>query len=276
MGLSLGGVFNLTNWQFYIEFLKLSQGEIMNFAIIFGSFFAIITIVFLTIEIKRKEVVFWSIEKEREIKNISNFALLTPVIPLLIVMISKLIFKFDFPIIPAMLAGLLYGAISTYRKETNFVQTLSRSIIEGIQEVGPAVALMMGIGMVLKAVQHPEVGKHLVPILTKIMPSSKVSYVLFFFILAPLALYRGPLNLWGMGSGLIGIMVQTGKLTPLSIMGALMSVGMIQGVCDPTNTHNIWVANYLGVDVQKILKKTLPYIWILAIFGIIFSAIKYF
>lgn len=276
IGLSLGGTFNLTNWQFYIDFLKLTQGEIMDFAIVFGSFFAIITVIFLAIEIRKKEVVFWKIENNKKLKNISNFALITPVIPLLIVIFSKVFFKFEFPIIPAMIIGLLYGAISTYRRETGIVQILSRCIIEGIQEVGPAVGIMMGIGMVLKAVQHPDVGKHLTPILAKVMPSSPLTYVLFFSILAPLALYRGPLNIWGMGSGLIGIMLQVKTLSPLAIMGALMSVGMIQGVCDPTNTHNVWVANYLGVDVNKILRKTIIYIWILALSGLLFSAIKYF
>ena len=114
------------------------------------------------------------------------------------------------------------------------------------------------------------------PLITAVMPSSAAGYVLFFTICAPLALYRGPLNLWGLGSGLMALMVSTGSIPGAAIMGAIFSVGMIQGVCDPTNTHNVWIANYLALDTQKILKETVPYMWLLALAGLLLAAIKYF
>jgi hypothetical protein len=49
-------------------------------------------------------------------------------------------------------------------------------------------------------------------------------------------------------------------------------VGQIQGVCDPTNTHNVWIANYVGSDVQKILRRTLGYVWAAAAVGLIVGA----
>ena len=79
-----------------------------------------------------------------------------------------------------------------------------------------------------------------------------------------------------MGSGLVGIMLATKSLPPVTIMAALMSVGMIQGVCDPTNTHNVWIANYLSLDIQAILRKTLPYMWVLALLGLVIAGVRYF
>ena len=79
-----------------------------------------------------------------------------------------------------------------------------------------------------------------------------------------------------MGTGFIGLLLATRSLPALAIMAAFMSVGQIQGVCDPTNTHNVWIANYLNVTTQKILKKTIPYIWIVAIIGLIVAGIRYF
>jgi len=55
-------------------------------------------------------------------------------------------------------------------------------------------------------------------------------------------------------------------------MGLLLSVGQIQGISDPTNTHNVWLANEMRVDVQKVLYNTLPYTWIIAVAGLIASA----
>jgi hypothetical protein len=38
-----------------------------------------------------------------------------------------------------------------------------------------------------------------------------------------------------------------------------MAVVQVQNVCDPTNTQNVWVANFTGVGVDEITKRTLPY-----------------
>jgi hypothetical protein len=38
-----------------------------------------------------------------------------------------------------------------------------------------------------------------------------------------------------------------------------MAVVQVQNVCDPTNTANVWVANFTGVHIDTITKRTLPY-----------------
>jgi hypothetical protein len=38
-----------------------------------------------------------------------------------------------------------------------------------------------------------------------------------------------------------------------------MAVVQVQNVCDPTNTANVWVANFTGVPIDEITKRTLPY-----------------
>lgn len=150
----------------------------------------------------------------------------------------------------------------------------------------PAVALMFGIGMLLVAIMGPggtplpqykdgwPVLLLMKPLMLKIIPDSAISYVLIFSFAAPLALYRGPLNVWGMGYGLAAVFLAAG-LNPAAVMGLLLSVGQIQGISDPTNTHNVWLANEMKVDVQKILWNTLPYTWLLAIVGLIISAILF-
>jgi len=59
------------------------------------------------------------------------------------------------------------------------------------------------------------------------------------------------------------------------VMAAFFSVGLIQGVCDPTNTHNVWIANHLGVDVQQVLRRTLPYVWAASVLGLIVGAVAF-
>jgi hypothetical protein len=78
-----------------------------------------------------------------------------------------------------------------------------------------------------------------------------------------------------LGLGVAGLIYASGEMGALPIMALFMSVGAIQSVCDPTNTHSIWIASYIGEDVMRILKKTLPYVWAMAIVGLIIAAILY-
>jgi hypothetical protein len=61
-------------------------------------------------------------------------------------------------------------------------------------------------------------------------------------------------------------------LSAAAVMAALLSVGQLQGVSDPTNTHNVWIANYVGVDVQRVLRATLPYVWGAGALGLVIGA----
>jgi hypothetical protein len=190
-------------------------------------------------------------------------ALVTPLVPLFLVLC------FHWAFIPAFMAGLAFGTLITWKR--NSINVLTRSIIDGIAAVIPAVCLMMGIGMLINAVSHKAVTASIQPILTEVIPTHALPYVIVFSLIAPLALYRGPLSLWGMGSGLVSLVQKATALTSPAIMAMLLSVGTLQGVCDPTNTQNIWVATYLGTDTQIILKKTIPYAWTVAVGGLLLA-----
>ncbi len=278
IGMSLGGIFNLTNWQIYMSVMGVPQNEIMSFALMIGAVSFVAMISFMFIELKRQGTsIGWNEIPEDKPRFVSWYAALTPIIPLILVLgfsfyniAAKPSQPFQFPIIAAMIIGLVWGFFTTLRKDS--INLLSKSIFDGINSVGPAIALIMGIGMLLNAVMHQNVTSVLSPVLLNLMPSTPISYVLFFVVLAPLALYRGPLNIWGMGAGLVGLLITAKALPPVAIMAALMSVGQIQGVCDPTNTHNVWVANYLKINVSDILRSTIIYMWAVALIGLIIGA----
>jgi hypothetical protein len=113
------------------------------------------------------------------------------------------------------------------------------------------------------------------PVMRQFVPSGALQYVALFSLAAPLALYRGPLNVWGMGYGLAAVFLAAG-LRPEAVMGLLMSVGQVQGISDPTNTHNIWLANEMRVDAQKVLWNTLPYTWSISVAGLIAAGFLFF
>ena len=220
---------------------------------------------------------FTRIFRKKEDHEIYWTAYFIPLIPLLLILV------FNVNIIASFIVGLLYGFIATYRK--NSLNIFIRSMLEGGGMVMPAVVLMLGIGMLLNAVMGPSAPHNakfvqtgwpvlnlLKPVMSSLVPQGPMSYVLLFTLCAPMALYRGPLNVWGMGYGIAAIFLASG-MNPAAIMGLLMAVGQIQGISDPTNTQNVWLANEMRVDVQKVLWNTIPYTWAAAVLGLIASAV---
>lgn len=216
--------------------------------------------------------------KKNENLNQPNWiSFFSPFLPLLLILL------FDVNFIASFILGLLFAFLSTYKKGS--LNIFIKSCFEGGGVVMPAVALMFGIGMLLVAIMGPgtqlsqypngwPVLNLIKPLMLEIIPSNSFAYVLTFTLAAPLALYRGPLNVWGMGYGLAAVFLASGMI-PASVMGLLMAVGQIQGISDPTNTHNVWLANEMRVDVQKVLWNTIPYTWLLAFLGLIISAVMF-
>ncbi|MEP0815452.1 MAG: hypothetical protein HRF49_12435 [bacterium] len=165
------------------------------------------------------------------------------------------------PFIAALALGVIYSFVASFVRDGKNADLLMKSCFEGFRDAAPAVLLMLGIGMLLKATMMPETSALVEPLIRAAIPRSPLAYVIAFTVLAPLSLYRGPLNLWGMGSGVVGIVKAAGALSAAHVMGAFFSVGMMQGICDPTNTHNVWIANHEGVDVLDLSKETLPWVW---------------
>jgi len=230
-GMSLGGIFNLTNWQLYKETLGLSTGTILSFAVPFAGVMAVATVVFAVVQLRPSQLRrYWAAPVEpARIAFVPWYTLLTPIVPLLPVLgfgiyslASKVENAFEFPIVTAMMIGIAYGMIAAPRPAQGRIQLLARSVIDGIAAVAPAVALMLGIGMLIKAVTHPAVLSQVQPRLAAVMPGTPVTYVIVFAILAPLALYRGPLNVYGMGFGLAKMMAAAPGLGPAAIMAALL------------------------------------------------------
>jgi hypothetical protein len=197
-----------------------------------------------------------------------KLALLTPIVTLL------LLHLLDWPAVSGFFVGAFLALVITVPRET--MQTFTKSVLESFDAVGPAVILMIGIGMLLNSVAHPYIRAALQPFLQVLSSPSGILFVIVFTLLAPLALYRGPLNIWGMGGGFATIMLTTGTLSPEAIMSVLISVGALQGVCDPTNTHNAWIAMYNKVDTADILKQMLVYIWPMSAVALSIAAIMFF
>ena len=179
--------------------------------------------------------------------------------------------KLDF--IAAFIIGSLFGVLVTDWR--NAIKTLTSSAIKGVEDGAPAAILMMGIGMLLNALNLPVIKSALEPLILSLPFHSTLFYIAFFGLLSPLALYRGPLNIFGIGIGLFTIMFGTTVLPPIALLAAIMCVVQVQNVCDPTNTHSVWIANFVGIRVEDFTKETLLPMMLVCIIGLIVSALMF-
>ena len=112
---------------------------------------------------------------------------------------------------------------------------MTGAFVEGIQDTAGAAALMIGIGMTLKAVMAPPGGRGAPARHLRHHPQNQIMFIPVFGLLSVLAIYRGPLNVWGLGSGIVALLAASG-MNPIAAMVALRLDSNVQAVCDPTNS----------------------------------------
>ena len=277
MAFTCGLTFNIANWKTFSSLFSLDIEQIKGFEIYMLAATAVATLILVFVEFKRNGVKFAfsaPVSEPTPTKQLTGvrgaLAMVTPLIPIILVAAFKV------PVCPAFMAGIIWILVFTSKSFSKAMNTLVKTCYDGITDGGPAIILMIGIGILYLAVTHTMVKEVLNPFLLAVVPSSRIGYIIFFSLLAPLSLYRGPMNLFGLGSGIAALVIGLGTLSPLAVMGAFLAAERIQGCGDPTNTQNVWTANFVEVDVNGITKKLLPYLWAVAVIGVVVSAFIYF
>ncbi|MFN8003374.1 MAG: citrate transporter [Acidobacteriota bacterium] len=267
----LGFIFNIATWGFYQKTLNLDPQAIKGYAATLAVIDAAAIVVFLVIASRRMSAYgAWAVavEEEKAAKRSAPLiAMLVPLLPL------ALHIGLKWHVVPSFFAGAILGVLMTRPRE--LVKQLSSAAVKGLEDVAPAVILMIGIGMLLNATTLPAVQASLRPMIEAVNFRSPLVYVLFFGLLSPLSLYRGPLNPYGIGIGVYSLISVLGLMPPLALLAALMSVVQVQTACDPTNTHNVWIANYVGMRVEEITRQTLLFKVAVCLGGLIVGAWLY-
>lgn len=268
LGNGIGVTFSVGTLGVYIDTLGLPLETVTKYSFLCGAPLIIVSVIMIYFMVKttgkRRKAWAMPAAEAGNRKNVRSIALISPLVPVV------LVFALKMPLVPAILIGIIVTLILATPK--NAIHVVSGAFVEGIQETAGACALMIGIGMVLNSVMSAEVAAVLEPAIKAVIPTNTVMFVLVFGLLSPLAIYRGPLNVWGLGSGIVALLASCG-MNPVAAMVALRLDSNVQAVCDPTNSHNVWVADFAKVDVNEILKKTLLWIVASTIAGLVVAGI---
>ncbi len=253
MSFALGFIFNIANWTFYTTYFGIERAQLIHYAVVLAVIDAVALVIYAIVAFRRERgYATWAVRAEPEARRgVPAIALITPLVPLVLYYVLKI------EAAPAFLISALYGVLTT--RPSLAVQRLVSSAIRGVEDVAAAIVLFMGIGMLLVATQQPQFAAALQPIVGGAWLRNPVAYVLLFGVASPLVLYRGPLNPFGVGIAIFTAMLAAHVLPPVVLVAAIMAVVQVQNVCDPTNTANVWIANFTGVPIDTITKRTLPF-----------------
>ncbi|GAA3850408.1 TRAP transporter large permease subunit [Streptomyces sedi] len=280
MGLAAGLPFELPVWQFFSTALDLPVETVRNFMIKLFPFAAFFAVLFVLVETRRRGVEHaWSLKsvdasaerrpsRRRRLGDAPWYALFTPVVPLVLAL------GLEIAIIPSLLGGVLFALVTTTRpREMN--RRLLRTLYASFDVAAAPIVLFVAIGILLAAVQLPGSIEALEPLVRNVSPQNPVVFVLVFGALVPLCLYRGPLNVYGLGAGIAGVLIAAGIYPAIAVLGLTTSYNQVFGVADPTSTQTVWSAQYSGVSPQQVMLRTLPYVWCVALGGLIVTASLY-
>jgi hypothetical protein len=254
MSFALGFIFNIGNWTFYTTTFGVAREQLFHYAIVLAILDALALVVYAVVAFGRERgYATWAVRATESVPapRVPVIALLTPFLPLVLYYTLKI------EAAPAFLISALFGALVTRPRDA--VGTLVAAAIRGLEDVAPAVLLFMGIGMLVVATKQPQVVAALAPLTKGGWMANPIAYVAVFGLASPLTLYRGPLNPFGVGSAIFLVLLASNVVPPVILVAAIMAVVQVQNVCDPTNTANVWVANFTGVAIDTITKRTLPF-----------------
>ena len=187
-------------------------------------------------------------------KNVNALAMLTPLIPV------SLSIAFKLNQIPAILIAVIWaflwtGNLKSWNKVAEIVQ---KAFHDGVADVGLVLAFLMFLQMFIKSAGT--VKSLLAPIVAPIIPSNTFLLFALFGILSFLALFRGPLTIWGAGIATYAIVAEATGL-PLGVLYPLFYIlccTVTTNVC-PTQSWNMWAIGYTQVNTKDFMVRTLPY-----------------
>ena len=271
---AIGSVFTIGPLAIYTSILGVTTQELVSWSWIPAIPFILVCVVMIVWQMKKDKVAVkaWAMPTEQEAdtnqKNVPLIAMITPIVPILLVMIAKM------DIVPSIIIGVLVTLLLTWCKKP--AQVITSSLVEGIQDAAGPLALMIGIGMLMMMVSAAPVKAILEPVVGQLIPTNPFVYVIVFTLLACLlTVYRGPMNFSGLGSGLIALFFACG-MNPIMTMVTFRIAGNVQCLCDPTNTHHVWTADYAKEDVNRYFIGTLPWVAVSVLLSFILAAIALF
>lgn len=267
LAIAVGGLLNPLALQIYADVTRVEPTLCRQLALPYAALLLLLSVLFLVIRLRQQEQVFCWAEfsgPDGQTPRLNPLAYLTPLLPLV------LFATLGWPPLVSLALATLYGCLVVRPRQ--WMTTLTASMVEGARDVSGLLVLLVGLGMATQTLSHPLAGATLQPFLQSVSLKNPWTFVACFTVLAPLATYRGPLALYGLGGGVATLLVSQGLLPPIAVLAAFLCLGQVQSVCDPTCTHGLCLAQLVHEPSEKFCREALPVIAVFLLLGLSYAS----
>jgi len=279
LGIALGNIWNIRTFGFWTQLSGLPLSAFFPFVPIVTVILiaASLTLIYFRVHKQRLSLFDSGLKTEKqevEHKRVHTYALLAPIIPIIAAfgLGLDLVMSFVVGIVFTFFATLESLKLSEFKRNGDLV---ARSFADGIALIAPILALYMGVGMLAQVIGIKVVGASISPFFSSIFPKSPWAVVVFFAIVMPLVLFRGPFNLVGLRAGIIPLLINAGIWSKIQVTTAFYAMDPLYEF-DPTYSDRIWIGQYVGTSSMQILKQAFIYMYVAGIICEIVAVLLYF
>lgn len=218
----------------------------------------IIFILFNSKSIKNGEIETIDDSKQAAFQKTHPITFIIPVLPVALNMF------FHWDAIPALLlatiiALLLTGQMKSYK---GLVAFINKTVSQAINDISGLIIFLMALVMFAGAATMNV--PHFKSMIEVILPSSPLVLAIAIGILAPLALFRGPLHVWGAGAATAAVLAATGTFQPIFLLPLLYTASIMAVSIDLTQSWNTWALTYSKLETKEYLKMGIPVMWVVS------------
>lgn len=195
-----------------------------------------------------------------EAKPLPWYCVIVPFVPIILVAVFK------WQPVPSFLVGIVLGLLFS-RNLKNYkmaVEKVQKTLYDGVADSGLLIGMLYSVNIFQAAAK--QVAPILQNVIGDVIPTNTVILLAAVCILAPLALFRGPLMIWGSGIALVSILQAMGIFTEpfLFALFLIPPVAIVAGSC-PTQSWTMWALSYAKVEPKQYIKTNLPWAWIILV-----------
>ena len=262
--------------QFFAVFTGIKyDNHYVKFGLIATAFHLVILIAYILFNYglaNKKKLCAWSAaEQGASDTQLKGYVVFVPFIPIIMVAIFK------WQPVPAFIMGIFLGLLLT-RNLNSYkmaVTKAQKTLYDGVADSGLLIGMLYSVNIFQAA------AKQIAPILQDLfgdfIPNSPIILLIAFAVFAPLALFRGPLMIWGSGIALASILQAMGTFDEkfLFIIFMILPVSIVASSC-PTQSWTMWALNFVKVDTKEYIKSKLGWAWALSVAGLVMGDFVYY
>lgn len=262
--------------QFFGVFTGIKyDNHYVKFGLIATAFHLVILIAYILFNYglaNKKKLRAWSAaEQGASDTQLKGYVVFVPFIPIIMVAIFK------WQPVPAFIMGIFLGLLLT-RNLNSYkmaVTKAQKTLYDGVADSGLLIGMLYSVNIFHAA------AKQIAPILQDLfgdfIPNSPIILLIAFAVFAPLALFRGPLMIWGSGIALASILQAMGTFDEkfLFIIFMILPVSIVASSC-PTQSWTMWALNFVKVDTKEYIKSNLGWAWALSVACLVMGYFVYY